>query len=490
MKKAGMLLHISSLPSKYGIGSLGREAYAFIDFLKASGQGIWQILPIGPTSYGDSPYSALSCFAFNPYFIDLDVLVEQGLLKKEDLIEVKETRYVDYEGLYHTRYELLHKAFLNRDLFKEEFSLFTQEQDRLWLEDYALFMVLKHEHENKPWNEWYDDFKYRNPSSLAWAKNEFKNQILEQKFYQFLAFSQWKNIKEYANKNGIEIMGDMPIYCAYDSSDVWSNPSDFQLDLELKPTFVAGCPPDAFTEDGQLWGNPLYNYDKMKMEGYSWWVQRVQHSLKLFDILRIDHFRGFAGYYAIPYGHINAKLGHWVEGPGYELFRKIEVACKNASIVAENLGFLTEDVFELLEDCGFPGMHIFQFELGDAKKNCPIKKGFEENSIIYTGTHDNQTVLSFYHELEGEYKKLVNSICRIKFTDQPHLKIIEFCMKQNSRYCIVPLQDYLGFTDGEGRMNTPSTLGGNWTFRAKKSDFSDELKGYMLKIATKTQRIN
>ncbi len=488
MREAGILLHISSLPSPYGIGTLGKSAYDFIDFLEASGQKIWQILPIGPTSYGDSPYSALSSFAFNPYFIDLDFLVQDGLLTKEDLPCEAYGKKVNYEQLYNTRYGILHKAFLNREKYEKSFTEFIQKEDS-WLNEYAMYMVLKKEHENKPWNLWYDDFKYRNPQSLQWLQNEYKNQILEYKFHQFLFYRQWHKLKLYANKKGIQIMGDMPIYCAYDSADVWSNPSNYQLDTALNPTFVAGCPPDAFTEDGQLWGNPLYNYKKMEEEKFSWWIQRVKHSLRMFDILRIDHFRGFAGYYAIPYGDKNARGGHWEQGPGYKLFEAIHRECKKANIVAENLGFLTEDVHELLKKCGYPGMHIFQFELGDGKKNIPLKKKFEENTIFYSGTHDNQTIMSFYHELSKENKELIDSICKIKFTDKENLKIIEYCMKQDSKYCIIPLQDYLGLTDSEGRMNTPSTLGGNWCYRAEAKDFSAGLKDYILKITTKYHRM-
>lgn len=489
MREAGILLHISSLPNEYGIGSLGKEAYSFVDFLKESGQKIWQILPIGPTSYGDSPYSALSSFAFNPYFIDLEMLVDDGLLNEGDLPQKNVSRRVDYANLYYTRFDILHKAYLNKDKYQNEFEEFIN-SEALWLDDYALYMVLKREHEDKPWNLWYDDFKFKNPDSLTWAKNEFKDKILEQKFYQFLFVKQWKKLKKYANDNGIKIMGDIPIYCAYDSADVWANPKQFQLDDWLNPTYVAGCPPDAFTQDGQLWGNPLYNYDYMKSEGYLWWVNRVKHSLKMFDILRIDHFRGFAGYYAIPFQDTNARGGHWRTGPGYDLFEAINKECPNANIVAENLGFLTDDVNELLDKCGYPGMHIFQFEFGDGDENVPLKGKYKENTIFYSGTHDNQTIMSFYNEQNEQYKKLVDSICKIKFTDRPNLKIIECCMKQKSDYCIIPMQDYLGLTDDIARMNEPSTIGHNWCFRTLNMDYSSELKDYILKITAKYKRIN
>lgn len=487
MKEAGILLHISSLPNKYGIGSLGKSAYDFVDFLNEAGQSIWQILPIGPTSYGDSPYSSLSSFAFNPYFIDLEILVEDGLLGKDDLPNENNSRRIDYSYLYDTRFNILYKAYLNRKPYEKEFLEFV-ESEKEWLDDYALYMVLKGYCNNKAWNEWYDDFKYKNLDSIAWAKNEFKDIILSHKFNQFLFYKQFQKLKSYANSKGIKIMGDMPIYCAYDSADVWANPHYFELDNKLNPINVAGCPPDQFTEDGQLWGNPLYNYELMKNDNYSWWVRRVKHSLRMFDILRIDHFRGFAGYYKIPYGDINAKNGFWVKGPGYDLFKEIEKAVPNAQIVAENLGFLTDDVFELLDECGYPGMHIFQFELGDGVK-IPLKKGFKENTIIYSGTHDNQTIMTFYNELNEDYRKVVDSICKIKFTDRPNLKIIEHCMKQKSNFCIIPIQDYLGLTDEYGRMNTPSTLGGNWSYKTLQMDYSNELKDYILKITTKYNRL-
>ena len=482
MKNRGVLLHISSLPSPYGIGTLGVEAYNFVDFLAKSGQAIWQILPIGPTSYGDSPYSALSAFAFNPYFIDLDLLVKENLINADDLPVKVNSGRVNYENLFNTRYKILNKAYQNRYLVKDEFELFIKEE-AYWLNDYALFMVIKKNNDNKAWNEWPDGLKYKRCDAIRSFTFNYSDEINEYKFYQFLAFRQWNNLKKYANKKGISIMGDMPIYCAYDSSDVWATPHYFRLDNELKPTFVAGCPPDGFSPDGQLWGNPLYNYDLMKKNNYFWWVKRVKHSLKLFDILRIDHFRGFAGYYAIPYGDKTAKNGHWEKGPKYRLFKAIKNECPNANIVAENLGFLTKDVFELLDKCEYPGMNIFQFELGDGKNRVPLKKGFKENNIFYSGTHDNQTIMSFYNELDENNKKLIDKLCDIKFTDRPNLKIIEFCMKQACKYTIIPLQDYLGLTDDLGRMNIPSTSMGNWTYRTRKSDFSEGLSAFMLEVS-------
>ncbi len=486
MKEAGILLHISSLPNSYGIGSLGKEAYKFVDFLKRTGQHIWQILPIGPTSYGDSPYASLSCFAFNPYFIDLDLLVEDGLLKKEDLPYVVNNRRVDYGWLFNTRYEILYKAFLNRSVYEKEFNKFVKE-NAYWLEDYALFMVLKKEHDNKAWIEWYDDFKYKRPESLEWARNEFKDKILAQKFYQFLFYKQFMALKKYANQNGVSIMGDIPIYTAFDSCDVWSNPSNFLLDQNLNPTVVAGCPPDGFTEFGQLWGNPIYNWQKMEEDNFSWWVKRVKHSLKLFDYLRIDHFRGFAGYYCIPFGMPDARIGEWRVGPGWNLFKEINKECKNAKIVAENLGFLTPDVNELLDKCGYPGMIITEFEFNDGI-NVPLEGDYKENNVIYPGTHDNQTIISWYYELDEKYHKAADKACGIKFGNMPNLKMIETCFSKSCNMAIISFQDYLGLPDNVGRMNAPSTATGNWQFRTVESDYSKGLENYILKITKKYNR--
>lgn len=488
MRSAGVLLHISSLPSNYGIGSLGKEAYDFVDFLAKSGQKIWQILPVGPTSYGDSPYQALSAFAFNPYFIDLDELVKEHLLNKEDLPCCIETKKIDYAKLFYERYNILHKAYLNKEKVEDQFLKF-KDDEKDWLDDYAMFMVLKIEQENKAWSMWYDDFKYHKHDSLVWITSQYGDKLDEWKFYQYLAYIQWSKLKKYANKKGIEIMGDMPIYCAYDSVDVWANPTMFQLDYNLNPTRVAGCPPDAFSADGQLWGNPLYNYDKMKEDNYSWWCKRVSHSLRLFDILRIDHFRGFAGYYSIPYKDTTAKNGVWVEGPGINLFKQINKVCPNAKIVAENLGYLTPDVHQLLKDTNYPGMNIFQFELGDYTKEANIFKKYPTNNLFYSGTHDNQLLESFYHQLPKDGKELVNKLCDIKFTDRPSLKIIEFCMNNEADTCIIPLQDYLGLSDYDGRVNIPSTSSGNWTYISKKDDYTSELSQYMKDLAIKTKRI-
>ena len=486
MRSAGILLHISSLPGKYGVGTLGKCAYDFVDFLSKAKQKIWQILPLNPTTYGDCPYSSPSAFAYNPLFVDLDMLVSDGLLDKTDLVEPFSVYKVDFGRVYRDNKILLRKAYLRREKVINEFNKF-KEENKYWLDDYALYTILKEEHDGKPWYYWYDDFKYRNPESLRWANNEFYDRIEEVKFHQFLFYSQFMKLKKYANKKGIRIMGDMPIYTSYDSSDLWSCPRNYQLYDNLTPKSVAGCPPDAFSEDGQLWGNPLYDWDYMKEDNYSWWVERVKHQFKLLDIVRIDHFRGFEAYYSIPFGAENAKIGEWKTGPGYDLFKVINKEIPNGEIVAENLGFLTEGVHKLLKKCGYPGMNIFQFELGDGKK-APILKSYPENNLFYTGTHDNEMLMSFYNKLDEKYRKLVDKVCGITFNDKPNLKIIEYSMNTNCKYVIVPLQDYLGLGNEEGRMNIPGVALGNWVYISKKIDYSKELCEYIKNITIKSGR--
>ena len=485
MRSAGVLLHISSLPGKYGIGTLGKDAYDFVDFLKEANQKIWQILPIGPTSYGDCPYSSNSSFAFNPYLIDLELLVKDKLLTKEEIGEPFESSFVNYNYVYDTKINLLSKAYERFNKDDKDFIKF-KEEEAYWLDDYAKYSVLKKEHEGKPWYEWYDDFKYRNFNTMEWVNSQFWYKIDENKFIQYIFYKQFMKLKKYANKNGIKIMGDMPIYCAYDSADVWANPNYFELDPYLRPINVSGCPPDFFSPLGQLWGNPLYRWDRMKENKYDYWVKRVKHSFKMFDYLRIDHFRGFAGYYSIPYGSTNAVNGVWKKGPGIALFKEIEKNVKNPEIVAENLGFLTKDVFKLLKDTKYPGMNIFQFELG-YKKSIPLKKGYPENNCFYTGTHDNMTIMSYYNSINDRDKRIINELCNISFYDRPNLKIIEFSMMQNSKICIVPLQDYLGLDD-RYRMNIPGVALGNWKYISKKSDFSEDLKEFMKNLVIKSNR--
>ena len=490
-RKAGILLHISSLPNKYGIGTLGKEAYNFIDFLAKAGQKYWQVLPITPTNYGDSPYQSSSVYAFNPYFIDLDMLNEMGLLRK---CEYQKEFYgsnpldIDYACLFHTKNKVLKNVWKRHDLYKREFNKFCRENAD-WLDNYALYEAIKESFGFTAWSTWPVEYKLRDQKTLAKFKKEHADEIGCKKFIQFLFYKQWTNVKAYANAKGIEIIGDMPIYVAFDSADVWANPSMFWLDENLNPVKVAGCPPDAFSPDGQLWGNPLYRWDLMKEQNYSWWVERISKSLEMFDIVRIDHFRGFAGYFTIPFGDTTARNGNWVTGPGYDLFRVINEQLPGAKIIAENLGFLDQGVVDLLNACGYPGMCIMQFDFGDGYNYSPLRDGLGENNVIYTGTHDNQTIQSWYYELNDHLTWCVNQYFGITNRESAHLNIIEGTLKTPPKMAIIPLQDYLGLTDDKGRMNIPSTLGCNWRWRCTRNDYRAPLAKYIRRITEESGRL-
>jgi len=489
-RKAGILMHISSLPGKYGIGTMGKSAYDFVDYLKASKQTLWQVLPIGPTSYGDSPYQNASVYAYNPYFIDFDLLQEDGLLNKSDYESVdfgSDPLRIDYAKLFLTKEKVLRKAYSKRILVENSFKKFSKD-NAYWLDDYALFSVIKNHNNNQAWNTWDDKYRLRDAKALSSFKSKFQKEIDEVKFIQFLFKNQWDKLKDYANKNGIEIIGDMPIYVAYDSADTWANPELFELDSNLTPINVAGCPPDKFAVDGQLWGNPIYNWEFMKKDKYTWWVSRLKASLELYDIVRIDHFRGFSGYYSIPFSDTTARNGVWVPGPGMNLFNELNKAVPHANIIAENLGFIDEDTEKLLEDSGYPGMIIGQFEMAN-KVTEPFKQGFPVNNVIYTGTHDNQTINSWFEELPLTDREYVEKECMFNLSYRPNLKIIERVFHTAPKWVVIPWQDYLGLKDSEGRMNIPSTLGGNWVYRAKKSDFRKDISDFMKKITEESNRL-
>ncbi len=399
MRAAGVLMHITSLSSPYGIGTIGEEAFKFVDFLKKGGQRYWQVLPLCPTGYGDSPYQSFSTFAGNPYLIDLDLLKKDKLLTQKEIDAVdweSGPSYVNFEAMYYKRFKLLKKA-VNRFLKKDdaEYRAFLKADSSFWLEDYALFMALKDAHDGRPWYEWEEELRLRKKGALAAAKKKYEKEIAFWKVLQFFFKSQWSALKKYANDNGILIIGDVPIYVAYDSADVWASPGEFQLDKNLQPTEVAGCPPDAFTADGQLWGNPLYDWDKMKKENFSWWRQRMSHCFDLFDMVRIDHFRGFSGYYAIPFGDKTARNGRWREGPGLDFVKMLgecidEKGIKNG-IIAEDLGFLTADVRRLLKKSGYPGMKVLEFAFGTREGNEYRPYHYPAKCVVYVGTHDNDT---------------------------------------------------------------------------------------------------
>ncbi|MBQ8301475.1 MAG: 4-alpha-glucanotransferase [Clostridia bacterium] len=475
MRKSGILLHISSLPSDYGIGTMGKEAYKFVDFLKSAKQTLWQILPVGPTSYGDSPYQSFSTNAGNPYFIDLDTLCEEGLLKKTDYSKIKwgtDTKRTDYEAIYNNRFKVLRKAF---DNFKTgdltEFNDFLQKNER-WISNYALFMSIKDAMEGKSWLEWDDGLRKRDSHSLWEFKSTHEDDVMFWEFFQFKFFEQWDKLKEYANENGISIIGDIPIYVALDSAEVWVYPDLFELDEDLMPTAVAGCPPDAFSPTGQLWGNPLYNWEKHKEFGYNWWIDRIKSATTLYDIVRIDHFRGFEGYYSIPYGHETAENGKWLKGPGMDLFNAVKNELGDLPIIAEDLGFLTEDVHKLLKNSGFPGMKVLEFAFDPREESNYLPHTYTQNSVVYVGTHDNNTVNGWIKELDKDTlafcKKYLNA------DDDLVWKLIKTAMASVSETAIIQMQDYLELGE-EARMNIPSISGGNWQWRMNKKALTKKL---------------
>ncbi len=463
-------MHLTSLPSPYGIGTMGAAARAFVDFLAEGGQTYWQLLPICPTSFGDSPYQTFSTFAGNPYLIDLDELANQGLLERgeyESLDWGDDGAGVDYGLLYRTRYGVL-RAACGRLLAQppEEYAAFCAEH-AFWLEPYALFMALKERHGGAPWQHWAEPLRRRDAHALAQAKAELEGELAFWRCVQFLFFRQWRALKDYANGRGVSIIGDLPIYVSGDSVDVWANPEQFQLDENLLPTEVAGCPPDGFSAEGQLWGNPLFRWDYMESSGFSWWVRRIAHQCSIYDVLRIDHFRGFDSYYAIPYGAPDARSGVWREGPGMKLFRAVEAAIGRRSIIAEDLGFLTPSVRQMLADSGFPGMKVleFAFDSRDGSGSDYLPHNFEKHCVAYTGTHDNETILGWLESAPAADVDYARAYLRIDDREEANWTMMRGIWASTADTAVVQMQDLLGL-GREGRMNEPSTVGKNWRWRA------------------------
>lgn len=479
-RSSGVLLPVASLPSDYGIGCFDASAYEFVDQLAKAGQTYWQILPMGPTGYGDSPYQAFSTFAGNPYFISLQALVEKGYLTEEDCMKAAEgtdKHYIHYDVLYQKRFFVLRKAFKkSRIESKPEFQEFVRENSD-WLPDYALFMAIKDSKKGQSYLEWEEEIRLRRDDAIV----SYKNQLLEDvMFYQFLQYEfaeQWRKLKQYANQKGISIIGDIPIYVALDSADTWAHPELFQFDESGQPVGVAGCPPDAFSETGQLWGNPLYNWKAHKESGYSWWIARIRNCYQWYDMVRIDHFRGFDEYYAIPYGDKTAEHGKWEPGPGMELFDVLRKELGDLPIIAEDLGFLTDSVRKLLKDSGFPGMKVLQFAFDSREDSDYLPYRYDKNSVVYTGTHDNATTFGWWDELTPEDKSVaLRYMNRSKWTSKKRLTWDLIClgMASVSDLCVIPMQDYLCLPK-EARINTPSTLGFNWQWRMNKKQFTDQL---------------
>ncbi len=491
MRTGGILLPVSSIPSRYGIGTFSREAYEFVDFLEKAGQTYWQILPLGPTGYGDSPYQSFSTFAGNPYYIDLEQLTEEGLLRRADCEKCDfgdNEAYVDYEKIYLSRFKLLYKAFKNSNIEKnEEFHQFAADNAD-WLPDYALYMAIKDSLKGISWSEWDEDIKTRKSAALKKYRKELKEQILFYEFQQFLFQRQWMKLKKYANQKGIRIIGDIPIYVAFDSADTWSNPGLFQLDNSCTPTAVAGCPPDAFSATGQLWGNPLYRWDYHKETGYEWWMKRIAHCYELYDVVRIDHFRGFDEYYAIPYGNVTAEHGKWEKGPGYDLFKVMKEKLGDKAVIAEDLGFLTPSVIKLVKKTGYPGMKILQFAFDSREESDYLPHNYVRNSVVYTGTHDNDTTLGWLNAMNRKDRSFARRYLGIRSNRDVQWEFIRAALSSVSDTAIIPMQDYLGL-GSEARINTPSTLGDNWKWRMTQGQLTDELAEKIYKMSKMYGRV-
>lgn len=480
-RQSGVLLHISSLPGPYGIGDLGKEAYNFVDFLKSTGTSAWQILPLGITGYGDSPYQSFSAFAGNPYFIDLKELVEEGFLTEGEIKEANiegNPNEVDFAALYERKMPLLRKASKKASgVLKKNLAVFYRENKK-WLKDFATFMAIKDSEGGRSWKEWKDEYKYRDKNALKSFIYDHKEDVEFWIFTQYYFFKQWNKLKKYANENNIQIIGDIPIYVAEDGADIWSHPEMFKLDSKMNLTCKAGCPPDAFSEDGQLWGNPIYNWKEMKKDRYSWWIERIRESFKLYDVVRIDHFRGFESYWEIEGDSQTAKAGKWVKGPGMDLFKKVKKELGELNILAEDLGFLTEDVEKLIEDTGFPGMKVMVFAFDSREDSDYLPHNYEKNTVVYTSNHDTQTARGYINSAPKEEKKYIEEYFNLTEGDCHVDAFIRGAWSSVSYLAVTPMQDLLNLGD-KARFNIPSTLGGNWMWRMRKEDITQELTQYL-----------
>ena len=486
---AGVLMSVTSLPSPYGIGCFDGAAYAFVDWLAKAGQRYWQILPLGATAYGlpdNSPYQAYSAFAGSPYLISLETLIGEGVLTREECDAVdfgSDPAKIDFDKLHENRLALLHKAYERSNIAQDGgFHAFCAD-NAWWLDDYALFMALKTFFREAPFQSWPKDIRMHWDFAVDYYNRELYFDVEFHKYLQYKFAQQWSQLKAYANARHIRIVGDIPIYVSPDGADVWAHPDLFQLNSENQPTAIAGCPPDAFAADGQVWGNPLYRWERHKETGYAWWMQRLAACFERYDVVRIDHFRGFDAYYAIPYGEPTAEHGHWEQGPGYDIFRAMKEKLGEKEVIAEDLGFLTPSVIELVKKSGYPGMKILQFAFDSREESDYLPHNYTHNCVVYTGTHDNDTVMGWYDTLKGADKKLCDDYLRLKNADgepipreQIPWEFVRAAMSSVADMAIIPMQDYLGL-GSEARINIPSTLGINWMWRMGNGDFTKELAG-------------
>jgi len=474
----GILMPISALPSNYGIGTLGKCAYEFVDFLSAAGQKYWQLLPIGPTSYGDSPYSSFSTFAGNPYFIDLDMLIKDGLLRKQEVQSIDwgtDPQRVDYGKIYANRFSVLRQAYTRgAEKYAEEFAQFCRENSG-WLDNYALYMAVKAQNNMASWMQWQDaDIRMHRPEAVSRYTEQLRDEISFYQFMQFLFFRQWNALRAYAKEKGIAFIGDIPIYVAMDSADVWSEPEYFQLDEDNMPVEVAGVPPDYFTLDGQLWGNPLYDYDAMAKDGYGWWIRRVDGAKKLYDVIRIDHFRGFESYWAVPSGEATARNGVWRVGPGMNLVGVLSAWFGDLEFIAEDLGYTTDGVRKLLSDSGWPGMKILEFAFDPHGESDYLPHKCSPNSVCYLGTHDNDTVAGWLKTIGKQDKKFAEEYMHITKDEGWNWGMIRTGMATASNLFVIQMQDVLEL-GAECRMNTPGQASGNWQWRMLNTAVSKQL---------------
>lgn len=480
-QESGILLPLSALPSKHGIGALGEEAFRFVSFLRKSNQSYWQLLPLVPLGKGNSPYSSASTFAGEILYIDIEELVKDGLLSPEAYEEKEFPMNIDYKALRKHKLPLLKKAAENFDISDKKFISFKKENS-YWLRDYALFMAIKDSYAGLSFINWDEELKYRLPDALNEFEKTHKEEILFYEITQFLFYRQFFKLKSYAADIGLKLIGDIPFYVSFESADVWSNPDCFKLGRDMTPVLVAGVPPDVFSKEGQLWGNPIYDWDFQKKNNFLWWQNRLAHNAKLYDTIRIDHFRAFADYYTLPFGSKTAKNGKWEKGVGINFWNCVKPAISHTHIIAEDLGGETDEVRQLISDTGFPDMKVLQFAFDSDLKDPFLPKNFNKNCVCYTGTHDNDTTLGWYNKATKKEKLIFEKTVPQDKSGSPVLSLIAYGMKSKARIVIIPLQDYLEL-DSDCRINTPGTEKGNWQWRFEKEDITDSLEALILRLS-------